>query len=405
MSAIEATPPLAGLKLLAFEQYGAGPFGTQFLADLGAEVIKVESPADGGDMARSVGPYFLDADGSTSASLFFQAFNRNKKSITLDVSKAGAREVLERLVARCDAVACNLRGDVPAKLGLTYADLSHANSRIVCAFLSAYGRDGSRANWPGYDYLMQAEAGYFALTGESGTPPARMGLSIVDYMTGLAMAFALVSAVLKARETGRGTDIDVSLFDLAGFNLSYLSAWYLNAGHVQGRIPRSGHPSLTPCQLYRTADGWIFVMCNKEKFWPILCELIGRPEWISDPRFANFKARLAHRAVIETLLDEALSQRTTAEWLSCFGGRLPVSAVLDVSQALDNPFLTERAAIQTVHHPVAGAFRLMANPIRVPGVEAPSSAAPELGADTEKVLDEIGYGVEEQARLREAGIV
>lgn len=405
MTIMDAVLPLAGLKVLAFEQYGAGPFGTQFLADLGAEVIKVESPADGGDMARSVGPYFLDADGASNASLFFQAFNRNKKSITLDLSKPRAREVLDRLVARSDAVASNLRGDVPAKLGLTYEALAHANPKIVCAFLSAYGRQGSRASWPGYDYLMQAEAGYFALTGEAGTPPSRMGLSIVDLMTGLGQAFALVSAVLKARETGRGTDIDISLFDLACFNLSYLSAWYLNSGHAQGRVPRSGHPSLTPCQLYRTGDGWIFLMCNKEKFWPILCDAVGRPAWATDPRFENFKTRLAHRETIEVLLDEALSAKTTAEWLAVFGGRVPAAPVLDVAQALDNPFLAERAAIQSVHHPAAGTLRMLATPIRVPGAEPPARPAPELGADTDELLAEIGYGAHERETLRDAGIV
>jgi crotonobetainyl-CoA:carnitine CoA-transferase CaiB-like acyl-CoA transferase len=399
------TMPLAGLKVLAFEQYGAGPFGTQFLADLGAEIIKVESPVDGGDMARTVGPHFLEAEGASDASLFFQAFNRNKRSITLDLSKPGSRPVLEKLVARSDAVASNLRGDVPAKLGLTYERLAHANPRIVCAFLSAYGRDGSRAAWPGYDYLMQAEAGYFSLTGEAGTPPSRMGLSVVDLMTGLGQAFALVSAVLKARETGRGTDIDISLFDLACFNLSYLSAWYLNTGHVQGRVPRSGHPSLTPCQLYRTGDGWIFLMCNKEKFWPVLCKAVGREEWAADPRFASFKTRLAHREVIEALLDEALSVKTTAEWLALFGGRVPAAPVLDVGQALENPFLAERQSVQDFSHPQAGPFRLLASPIRVPGVEPPSRPAPALGADTDMVLDEIGFGSDERARLRDAGIV
>jgi succinate---hydroxymethylglutarate CoA-transferase len=400
-----ATLPLAGLKVLAFEQYGAGPFGTQFLADLGAEVIKVESPAEGGDMARAVGPHFLDAEGSTSAGLFFQAFNRNKKSITLDLSKPGSRAVLEKLVARSDAVASNLRGDVPGKLGLTYEALKHANPKIVCAFLSAYGREGSRAAWPGYDYLMQAEAGYFAVTGEIGTPPTRMGLSIVDLMTGLGQAFALVSAVLKARETGQGMDIDISLFDLATYNLSYLSAWYLNTGHAQGRTARSAHPSLTPCQLYRTGDGWIFLMCNKEKFWPVLCEKLGRREWATDPRFVSFKARLKHRDEIERLLDEALSVRSTAEWLAEFGGRVPAAPVLDVGQALENPFLAERGAIQGLEHPAAGAFRLLASPIRVAGVEAPARPAPELGADTEALLAELGYSEGERAELRDAGAV
>jgi succinate--hydroxymethylglutarate CoA-transferase len=398
--------PLSGLRVLAFEQYGAGPFGTQFLADLGAEVIKVESPLDGGDMARGVGPHFLDLpEGSSDASLFFQAFNRNKKSITLDLSKPGARDVLHRLAAGADAVASNLRGDVPARLGLDYAALSAANPKIVCAFLSAYGREGSRAAWPGYDYLMQAETGYFSLTGEAGTPPSRMGLSIVDLMTGLGQAFALVSAVLKARETGKGTDIDISLFDLACFNLSYLSAWYLNAGHAQGREPRSGHPSLTPCQLYRTSDGWIFLMCNKEKFWPILCDTIGQPQWATDPRFADFKARLANRLLIQDMLDEALSTRTTAEWLGHFAGRVPASPVLDVAQALDNPFVAERGALQTLVHPEAGPFRLLATPIRTPGTRPPSRPAPKLGADTEAVLEQAGIDGRQRARLRDDGAI
>lgn len=399
------SPPLSGLRVVAFEQYGAGPFGTQFLADLGAEVIKVEEPAGGGDMARSVGPYFLDAPDATNASLFFQAFNRNKRSITLDLSKPGAREVLERLVRSADAVACNLRGDVPAKLGLTYDSLSKANPGIVCAFLSAYGREGSRAAWPGYDYLMQAEAGYLSLTGEAGTPPSRMGLSIVDLMTGLAQAFALVSAVLKARETGRGGDIDVSLFDVACFNLGYLAAWYLNAGHAQERVARSGHPSLVPCQLYTTKDGWIFVMCNKEKFWPLLCEAVGRPEWAADPRFATFRDRLGHRALIQELLDAELGQRTTAEWLERFGGRVPAAPVLDVKGALENPFLAERGAIQTLEHPLAGAFGMLATPIRPAGVETPRRPAPELGQDTDDLLDELGFGAEERRGMREAGLI
>jgi succinate---hydroxymethylglutarate CoA-transferase len=397
--------PLEGLRVVAFEQYGAGPFGTQFLADLGAEVIKVETPGDGGDMARSVGPHFLDAEDSTSASLFFQAFNRNKKSITLDLAKPAAREVLNRLVASADAVACNLRGDVPARLGLTFEALSSANPKIVCAFLSAYGRTGSRATWPGYDFLMQAEAGYFSLTGEAGTPPSRMGLSMVDMMTGLGQAFALVSAVMKARETGRGCDIDITLFDLACFNLSYLSAWYLNAGHVQQRVPRSGHPSLVPCQLYRTADGWIYLMCNKEKFWPILCELVGRPEWGTDPRFATFKDRLVNRETILELLDEALSARTTAEWMNLFGGRVPAAPVLDVQQALDNPFLVERDAIQELRHDEAGAFRMVAQPIRVDGAAPKSNPAPELGRDTDALLEELGYAAGEIRTLREDGAV
>ena len=219
---------------------------------------------------------------------------------------------------------------------------SEVNPRIVCAHLSAYGREGERKAWPGYDYLMQAEAGYLSVTGEPDGPPSRMGLSIVDLMTGQNAAFALVSGVLSARATGKGRDIDVNLFDTALQNLCYLAVWYLNAGVNQGREPRSAHPSLVPSQLYRTRDGFIFIMCNKEKFWPELCRCIGRPEWSARPDYKDFKARLANRAKLTEELDAALSARTTAEWIEIFGGRVPAAPVHDVQQALENPFVTER---------------------------------------------------------------
>ena len=393
-------PVLSGLRVIAVEQYGAGPYGSMQLADLGAEVIKIENPADGGDMARRVGPFFFGDGDRTDDSQFFHSFNRNKKSLTLDLKKPQARRVLHALAARADACFDNLRGDLPAKLGLTYDALSPANPKIVCAHLSAYGRDGSRAHWPGYDYLMQAEAGYLSLTGEPDGPPARMGLSIVDLMTGLFAAFALVSGVLAARETGRGRDLDVSLFDAALQNLAYLATWYLNAGHVQGREPRSGHPSLVPSQLYRTADGFIFIMCNKEKFWPILCERLGRPEWAEDPRFRSFKDRLANRDSVNRLLDEALSARSTAEWLAHFAGRVPAAPVNDLKAALDNPFVAERGGIQQY-----GPARMVAGPVRDGAADPPREPAPALGADTEAVLRGCGFSASEIAEFRAQRVI
>jgi succinate--hydroxymethylglutarate CoA-transferase len=186
--------PLAGVRILAVEQYGAGPFGTLYLADLGAEVIKIENHRDGGDVGRSVGPHFFGPNDSH----FFQTFNRNKKSVTLDLKHPAGKEAFLALVKDADAVLDNLRGDLPAKLGLTYEDLKEANPAIVCAHLSAYGREGSRTSWPGYDFLMQAEAGHMSLTGEPDGPPTRYGLSIVDLMTGLAAAFGLLAGVVSA---------------------------------------------------------------------------------------------------------------------------------------------------------------------------------------------------------------
>ena len=385
--------PLAGVRVLTVEQYGAGPFGTLFLADQGAEVIKIENPADGGDIARDVGPYFF----GPRDSLFYHAFNRNKKSLTLDLSRGEGQDVLHDLVSSADALSSNLRGDVPAKLGLTYEALEPYNPRIVCAHLSAYGRDGPRASWPGFDYLMQAETGYLSLTGDPAAPPARFGLSIIDFMTGLGLAYALLAALTGARATGRGRDIDVSLFDMALANTNYLAAWYLNEGHVQDRLPRSAHPSLTPCQLYRTADGWIFVMCNKEKFWPVLCECIERTEWRDDARFATFADRLEHRALLTEMLDEALARRSTKQWLRRFAGRVPAAPINDIASALDDPFVREHGRVQQLEHADHGAYRLVAPPVRCSGDAAPARPAPALGEHTEEVLSALGY---DRARIR-----
>ena len=392
--------PLEGLRIIAVEQYGAGPYGSMQLADLGAEVIKIENPNDGGDMARRVGPFFLGENDS----LFYQGFNRNKRGITLDLKHPKARGVLHALAARADGLLDNLRGDLPGKLGLTHAALAPANPRIVCAHLSAYGREGSRAAWPGYDYLMQAEAGYLSLTGEPDGPPARFGLSMVDLMTGLFAAFALVSGVLAARASGVGRDLDVSLFDAALQNLNYLATWYLNAGHVQGREPRSAHPSLVPSQLYRTRDGFILIMCNKEKFWPILCERLGHPEWADDPRFRAFADRLENRALVTTLLDEALSARTTAEWLAHFAGLVPAAPVNDIRAALDNPFVAERRSVQEFRGESGTALRMVATPI-VAGDALPRRAAPSLGADTDAVLREAGFSAGDIAALRAERVI
>ena len=395
--------PLAGVRVLAVEQYGAGPFGTMYLANQGAEVIKIENPRDGGDMSRAVGPHFLGPENSQ----FFHSFNANKRSVTLDLQDPEGQAVFHELVRGADAVSNNLRGDVPEKLGLDYASLKAINPKIVCAHLTAYGRTGSRRTWPGFDYLMQAETGWFSVTGEPGTPPARFGLSVVDMMTGLAMAFGLVSAVVAARATGEGRDMDVSLFDLALHNTGYLATWYLNEGVVTERLPRSAHPSLTPCQLYKTADGWIFIMCNKEKFWPILCEKLGRADWAADPRFKAFKDRLENRDLIQEMLDEALSAKTTEAWLEIFAGAVPSSPIHDIGEAMNNPFVAERGGIQEFPNPAAPGemFRMAAHPIRSGGDDPLNQPAPALGADTDEVLGGLGYNADRLAALREKGVI
>jgi succinate---hydroxymethylglutarate CoA-transferase len=381
------TLPLKGVRIIAIEQYGAGPFGSQHLADLGAEVIKIENPAEGGDVGRAVGPYFFGPGDSH----FHESFNRNKKSFTLNLKTEDGKRVLYDLVKSADATFDNLRGDLPVKLGLTHDQLKEHNPRIVCGHLSAYGRTGSRASWPGYDYLMQAEAGYLSVTGEPDGPPARFGLSIIDMMTGTTAALGLLAGIIDARANGKGRDIDVSLYDVAMNNLSYVGAWYLNEGVVVGREPRSAHPSLTPSQMYKTKDGWMFIMCNKEKFWPMLASEIGKPEWATDPRYCNYKARRANRDELTRDLDAVLSVATTQEWLARLAGKIPVSPVYDVAQALENPFAHEQGRIMEADHPLRGKIRTVACPIRCPGDADRVGIAPTLGEHTHAILDDLGY--------------
>jgi crotonobetainyl-CoA:carnitine CoA-transferase CaiB-like acyl-CoA transferase len=333
---------------------------------------------------------------------FYQSFSRNKKSLTLDLKHPEGQAVLHQLARDADVVFNNLRGDLPPKLGLTYEQLGRIKPALVCAHLSAYGRKGSRANWPGYDYLMQAEAGYLSLTGEPDGPPSRAGLSIVDYMTGTTAALAMLAGVLSARQTGQGRDVDVSLYSVAMYNLAYLATWYLNKGVVTGRQARSGHPSLVPSELYRTQDGWMFVMCNKEKFWAVLCEKINRPQWISDERFGSFAARLKNRLELNAALDEVLQQQTTAHWLKVFAGQVPASAVNDVAQALDNEFAQEMGMVVNVDHP-QGPIRTMACPITAGPVAA--VAAPSLGQHTAQVLKEAGFTDQQIEKLRELAVI
>ncbi len=380
-------PPLTGIRVLTFENFGAGPFGSMYLADLGAEVIKIENREQGGDATRNMGPFFLGENDSH----FFQTFNLNKKSVTLNLKTAAGQSVFHRLVATSDAVLNNLRGDQPEKLGLTYDALRGANPRIVCAHLSAYGRDNERKAWPGYDYLMQAEAGYLHLTGEPGTPPTRMGLSIVDYMTGITTALALVSALLGAQKNGAGRDIDVSLFDVALHQLSYPGTWFINERQRTERLPRSSHPSATPVQLFRTRDGWIFLMCMTDKFWQALIGALDVAALGADPRFATMPARREHREALTAALDAVFERDTTGAWLARLQGLLPAAPVLDMEQALDNPFVARIGMIQQAPHPEKPGFRALANPIKLDGERLRGRVGSALGADTRDVLHDLGY--------------
>ena len=392
--------PLQGVRVLAVEQYGAGPYATQHLAEMGAEVIKIESP-DGGDSARQAGPHFLGANESQ----FFQAFNLGKQSLALDIRHAEGQPIFRRLVATADAVLNNLRGDQPAKFGLEYRQLAADRPALVCAHLSGYGRTGSRAAWPAYDYLMQAEGGFMNLTGEPDGPPTRMGLSIVDYLTGITTAFALTAALYGALRSGRGRDIDVTLYDVAIHQLTYPAVWVLNAGDAITRRPRSGHPSVVPCEAFPTADGQLFVMAMLPKFWEEPCTALGLPDLPRDARFATPKARFDHRDQLVALLDPVFGTRTSAEWMSLLAGRVPAAPVLTLRQALANPFLAERGTVQSLEHPLRPGWRALASPVRPDGEVAKAAPAPLFGQHTDAILQSIGIDAAARATLRAKGVI
>ncbi|QJR09535.1 Acetyl-CoA:oxalate CoA-transferase [Usitatibacter rugosus] len=375
--------PLNGVRIVSVEQFGAAPYGSMFLADLGAEVIKVENAAIGGDPARKTGPYLL---GDTDSE-YFQTWNMNKKSVTLDLRTPEGKASLEKLVMSAEVVLNNLRGDLPAKMGLDYAALSKLKPAIVCVHLSAYGRDNERASWPGYDYLMQAEAGLMHLTGEPDGPPTRIGApSMIDHTTGLTAMVGLLSALIQARATGKGCDVDTCLFDAALHQLGYAAIWYLNEGYTPERQTRSAHFSVAPVQTFPSADGWIFVMCLTDKFWNALLGVLNQPAITADARFANQKSRLENRDALTKALDAEFQKHPTTHWLKVLGGVLPIAPVYELSTALDSPFLRATDMIKTVPHPARADLRVLANPIKINGKRLSQEVCSAPGADNAAIL-------------------
>jgi crotonobetainyl-CoA:carnitine CoA-transferase CaiB-like acyl-CoA transferase len=401
----EASPPpqplpLADIRIVAIEQYGAGPFATLQLAALGAEVLKIEDPRVGGDVGRYVLPF-----AEAGESLFFETFNRNKRSLDLDVTNPAGREVLLDLVRHSDVVFSNLRGDVPEKLGITYAQLAHVNPKIVCCALTGYGTSGPRKAEPAYDYLIQGLAGWMSLTGEPGGPPTRTGLSLVDFATGFVAAIAILAGVHAARRDGIGMDCDVSLYETALHLTTYPATWMLTTGYATGRTSRSAHPSLVPFENFPTADGWLTIGCAKEKFFPRLAQALGHPEWATDPRFADFSARSAHREELEKLMDEVLQTRPATEWVELLvDAGVPAAPVLDLAHAFDDPQAVERKVVEKTDHPRFGTVSAVRPPARVGPVAPEPRRAPDRNEAFAYVLhDLLGKDASEVDGLRTAG--
>lgn len=390
--------PLAGITILAVEQFGAGPFGTLLLADLGAQVVKIEDPGAGGDVGRGVPP-----GAANGSSLYFEAFNRGKKSVSLDLTTPAGQEALHALVTKADAVFNNLRGDLPGRLGLTYNALSAVNPAIVCVSLSAYGRSGERRAFPGYDALVQAEAGWASLTGEPDAPPARSGLPLADYASGLVAALGLLAGVIEARRTGHGRDIDTSLFDTALAMLSYHATWGLSAGHIAARQPHSAHPTIVPFQFFATSDGYLAVACAKDKFFTALVGRLDLPEVADDPRFASFTDRHANREALLEALGTRFASASTAHWMTLLQGHVPVASVRNLREVLDPALLGSRDMLASFTHPDLGEVRSVGMPLHVSGYTPLYGPSPTLGADTRASLRAVGLNDEDLDRLASSG--
>lgn len=392
--------PLEDVRILAIEQYGAGPFGSLQLADLGADVIRIETPD--GDIGRHVPPFTIGQD-----SLFFQSFNRNKRGIVLDLTSTAGRAVFEDLVKVSDAVYSNLRGDVVEKLRLRYQNLADLNPRIVCCSLSGFGMTGPRRAEPAFDYMLQALAGWMDLTGEPDGPPTKSGLSVVDFSGGLAGAAALLAGIVAARRDGVGCDCDVSLYDTAMSMLNYVGTWQATSGHSTHRQSHSAHPTMAPFQAFPTSDGWIVAGGSKEKFWKLMGAAIGRQDMVDDPRFENFATRRQFRTEFIGELEKTFQKRTTAEWIALLEeAGVPCSAVNTVAEALAEPHAAARGSVVETEHPEFGTVRSMASAVRVGEPMTNHRRAPALGEHTRSVLGELcGYPSDKIEGLIAAGAV
>jgi crotonobetainyl-CoA:carnitine CoA-transferase CaiB-like acyl-CoA transferase len=393
--------PLGDIRILSLEQFGAGPWGTMQLADLGADVIRIEDPTTRGEVGRSVPPY--EQDGS---SLFFESFNRNKRSLALDLRYPESRSVLEDLVRGSDAVFSNLRGDQPGKLRLRYDDLKHVNPRIVCVSLSGFGMTGPRASEGAYDATVQGLAGWMSVTGGPDDPPMKSGLSLVDFSAGYVATIAVLTGVWRARREGVGCDADLSLFETALGLLNYMATWSASRGWHARRMPASAHQTLVPFQAFQAADGWLVVACPKETLWRRLCEALEQPSLADDERFAGLAARDEHRDVLLPILEAAFSRRSVGEWIERLTAHgVPCAPVNDIALALGDAQATAREAVVGYEHPVLGDVRTVASPLRLSDSQRPVERAPFLGEHTAEILADVcGYSAERIEQLAAVGI-
>lgn len=394
--------PLTGLKVLDLSRVLAGPYCSMALGDMGAEIVKVEHP-DGGDDTRRFGPPFVEG-----VSTYYLAINRNKRSVTLNLKHPDAKRILWQLIDEADVLLENFRPGALDRLGFDYAACSARNPRLVYCSISAFGHKGL-PEWtkrPGYDVIMQGMGGIPSLTGPVDAGPHKVGASIADVVSGMYATQGILLALFARERTGRGQHVDVAMLDGQVSLLTYLATAQLNTGVTPGRLGNR-HLSVAPYSTFAAKDGHLNLAVANQKLWKRFCELLARPDLHADPRFATNATRVEHNEALEAEIAPALAEKTVEAWLAAFeAAGIPAGPVLRVDQVLAHPQLAARDMIVEMAHPTAGAVRATGVPLQLS--ETPGrarTAPPELGADTDAVLGELGYSAERIAALRGAGAI
>ena len=403
---------LSGLRVLDLSRVLAGPWASQLLADLGADVVKVERPGAGDD-TRAWGPPWLDdIDGKpTGESAYYLSANRNKRSVTIDMAQADGQALIRELAGKADIVIENFKVGGLARYGLDYASLSAINPRLIYCSITGFGQTGPYAARAGYDFLIQGMGGLMSLTGRpDGSPgegPMKVGVALTDVMTGLYSTVAVLAALAHRERSGRGQHIDLALLDVQIASLANQAANYLVGGDVPRRMGNA-HPNIVPYQDFPTADGYMIIAVGNDSQFASLCEAIDRPQWARDARFRTNPQRVKHRdELVESLRGVTLT-RTTAQWVSMLEARgVPCGPINRMDQVFADPQVQARAMRLEMSHPVAGKVPLVANPIRMS--ETPVQyrhAPPTLGEHTEAVLGEwLALDALQLAALHDRGVV
>jgi crotonobetainyl-CoA:carnitine CoA-transferase CaiB-like acyl-CoA transferase len=395
-----APGPLSGLTVLDLTRVLSGPYCTMTLADLGARVIKVEHPVRGDD-TRGWGPPFLGTE-----SAYFLSVNRNKESVTIDLKTPEGRTILERLLAQADVLVENFRPGTLADLGLDAAALCARHPRLICCAISGFGQTGPRRDEPGYDAVMQAEGGLMSVTGEAGGPPFRLGVAIVDIVSGMWAAQGVLAAIVARERTGRGQIVDVGMLDAAASLLTYQAGIYFATGQAPERLGNR-HPTIVPYESLPTSDGDLVVAVGNDAIWRRFCEAAGAPALASDTRFATNPDRVAHYDALKPLLDAIFRQRSRQAWIDLLTpAGVPCGSVRGIDEVFADPQIAAREMVQTLAHPTLGEVRVTGFPVKLS--ETPGevrTAPPTLGQHTDAVLAELGYASADIARLHADGVV